>query len=224
MAGAVGPYSVAEGFPDQAMAAAAEAVAAARKSGHSFAIVYAVAYAGAAGRAVDRRRGARRGAWSICSSPMPAAIPRMEHWRLCFARVLRLRDGDEGEALIASFIEVPRGPASRLPVRRSDADADIPVPLPGAEPVGRAVEYAGAAARRCRVAALARRAGCRHGRGSEAAARPGDRARAVGIVVGTPRRHEPRAVVAASSGEPPRRVTCWLRHTGNSPRDSAPAT
>ena len=52
-----------------------------------------------------------------------------------FARVLKLRGGDEGEALIASFIESHRDPALIPPFADLDVNADIAVPLPRAEPI-----------------------------------------------------------------------------------------
>ena len=65
-----------------------------------------------------------------------------------FRRVLKLRAGDEREALIASFIESHWDPAHFPPFADLDVDADISVPLPGAEPGLCGMEYAGSVARR----------------------------------------------------------------------------
>ena len=121
-----------QGFPDQAMAAATDAITAARNSGHSFAMVYALAFGsvpialwtgdlGEAGRMIELL---------IAHS---AGNQRTEQWVRCFARVLRLRNGNESEALVASFIE-PR--VDVFPVHRiADlmSQESIPVPLSGPE-------------------------------------------------------------------------------------------
>ena len=60
---------------------------------------------------------------------------RAEQWLVCFARVLKLREGNEREALIASFIEPRLDTAGAPPFADLAPDANIPVPMPGAEPV-----------------------------------------------------------------------------------------
>jgi len=122
------------GFPDQATQAAAEAVAAAQKIGHSFPIYYAVVFAGLPialwTGAMDEVRhqldllGAHGG-----------GNQRIQRWVRCFGRLLELREGNEAEALIASFIE-PRADITDIhPLADLVAGASIPMPLPGAEPV-----------------------------------------------------------------------------------------
>jgi hypothetical protein len=62
-----------------------------------------------------------------------AGNQRTEQWVRCFAGVLRLRNGNESEALVASFIE-PR--VDLFPIHRiADlvAQETLPVPLPGPE-------------------------------------------------------------------------------------------
>ena len=65
--------------------------------------------------------------------PLNEVAQRTEQWVRCFARVLRLRNGNESEALVASFIEprVDVFPIHRIPDLLSQES--IPVPLPGAE-------------------------------------------------------------------------------------------
>src|SRR5262249_4907923 len=62
-----------------------------------------------------------------------AGNQRTEQWVSCFARVLRLRNGSESEALVASFMEprVDVFPIHRIPDLLSQES--IPVPLPGPE-------------------------------------------------------------------------------------------
>ena len=62
-----------------------------------------------------------------------AGNQRTEQWVRCFARVLRLWNGNESEALVASFIE-PR--VDLFPIHRITdlvAQETLPVPLPGPE-------------------------------------------------------------------------------------------
>ncbi len=54
---------------------------------------------------------------------------------ICFERVLRLRTDNERQALIASFIEMRSEGAFLPPFCDLPLDANIPVPLPGLEPV-----------------------------------------------------------------------------------------
>jgi hypothetical protein len=122
-----------QGFPDRATAAATDGITAARESGHPFAMVYALAFASVpialwigdtadAGRLIE------------LLIAHTAGNQRTEQWVRCFARVLRLRNGNESEALVASFIEprVDVFPIDRIPDLLSQES--IPVPLPGPEP------------------------------------------------------------------------------------------
>ena len=54
----------------------------------------------------------------------------MEAWAVCFARVLRLRAGNEGEALVAAFIEARADPPVIVPFAELALEAAIAVPLP----------------------------------------------------------------------------------------------
>ena len=123
------------GFPDQARVAANEAVAAAAKSGHAFSLCYAVCLAGlpVALWTGDMREARRLLDLFIAHA---GGIPRMEHRVPAFTRLLKLRDGDDGEVLIAWYIESHSDPALVPPFADVDANAHIGVPLPRAEPVG----------------------------------------------------------------------------------------
>lgn len=122
------------GFQDQAAVAAREAVAAARNSGRSFAICYAVAQAGLP---VTLWTGdldeARRQVDLVVTHGV--GNPRWEQLGICFERVLKLRAGNESQALIASFIELRSDGTFVPPFADLPPDANIPVPLPGSEPV-----------------------------------------------------------------------------------------
>jgi hypothetical protein len=122
------------GFPDQAIDAAAEAMAAARKIAHPFVISYAVAFAGlpVALWTGDMAEARRQLDLLVAHA---GGVQRMELRVRSFRRVLKLRAGDERQALIASFIESHWDPAHLPPFVDLDVDADISVPVPGAEPV-----------------------------------------------------------------------------------------
>jgi predicted ATPase/DNA-binding winged helix-turn-helix (wHTH) protein len=122
------------GFPDQAVAAAHEAVAAARNSGRSFPICYAVGQGGApvAFWTGDTDE-ARHMADLIAAHGV--GNPRMTEWSVCFERALKLRAGDDGEALIALLLEMAPDVTFPPPFADLAPDATIPVPLPGGEPV-----------------------------------------------------------------------------------------
>jgi len=122
------------GFPDQAMAAAREAVATARNSGRSFPICYALTQAGVpvalwTGDADEARH------MADLLAAHAAGVQRAEQWHICFERALKLRAGNEGEALIASLIEMVADAAFPPPFVDLASDANIPVPLPGGAPV-----------------------------------------------------------------------------------------
>jgi predicted ATPase len=122
-----------QGFPDQAMGAATDAITAARKSGHSFAMVYALAF-GSVPVALWTGDIAEAGRMVDLLIAHTVGNQRTEQWVSCFAGVLRLRNGNERESLVASFIE-PR--VDLFPVHEI-ADLlsreGMPVPLLDPEP------------------------------------------------------------------------------------------
>jgi tetratricopeptide (TPR) repeat protein len=122
------------GFLDQARVAANEAIAAAAKSGHSFSLCYTITLAGLP---VALWTGDIGEAWRLLDllTAHAVGIQRMEHRLPAFARLLKFRDGDEDETLIASFIESHSDPALIPPFADIDFNAHIEVPLPRAEPV-----------------------------------------------------------------------------------------
>ncbi|WP_158932469.1 winged helix-turn-helix domain-containing protein [Acidisphaera sp. S103] len=124
------------GFPDQAADAAAQAVAAARNTGNLFGIFYAVVFAGLP---IALWTGDLESALYRIDllDEYAAANRRVEELRTCFARALGLREGNEGEALVASFIESRVDQVSVPPFADLAFDANIPVPLPGEEHLDR---------------------------------------------------------------------------------------
>jgi predicted ATPase len=121
------------GLPDQAMEAATDAVQAARKIGHPYAMVYALAFGGVP-TALWTGDLAKAGRLIELLIAHTLGNQRTEEWVRCLAAVLRLRNGNESDALVASFLE-PRGelfPAHRFTELVSQEN--IPVPLPGPEP------------------------------------------------------------------------------------------
>jgi predicted ATPase/DNA-binding winged helix-turn-helix (wHTH) protein len=122
-----------QGFPDRATAAATEAITAARKCGHPFAMVYALAF-GSVPIALWTGDIADAGRLIELLIAHTAGNQRTEQWVRCFSRVLKLRNGSESETLVASFIEprVDLFPIDRIPDLLSLGS--IPAPLPGPEP------------------------------------------------------------------------------------------
>jgi predicted ATPase/DNA-binding winged helix-turn-helix (wHTH) protein len=121
-----------QGFPDQAMIAATDAITAARKSGHSYAMVYALAF-GSVPIALWTGDIAEADRLIELLIAHTAGNQRTEQWVRCFAGVLRLRNGNESEALVASFIE-PRVDLFPIhPIADLVSQESIPVPLPGPE-------------------------------------------------------------------------------------------
>ena len=108
------------GFPDQAVAAAREAVASARSSGRSFPICYAVGQGGAPVAFWTGDLGEARHMTDLLAAHA-VGNPRMTEWTVCFERALKLRAGDEGEALIALLLEMAPDVTFPPPVRRSRA-------------------------------------------------------------------------------------------------------
>ena len=109
-------------------------------------------------------------------------------------RALKSRAGGESGRQIASLIELAADAAFAPPFADLAPDANMPVPLPGGEPAD--VTWNTPEVPRG-DAELARRTRCRGG-GGETAACTGNRARAVGVVMGASRRHQSRAAVAPS--------------------------
>jgi predicted ATPase/DNA-binding winged helix-turn-helix (wHTH) protein len=122
------------GFPDQAMAAVTAATVEARNTGQSFPMIYAVSFAGVpvallAGAIEEARRQV------ALLAAHAVGNPRAEQWMVCYARILGLREGNEREALIASFIEARLDTALAPPFADLAPRANVPMPLAGQEPV-----------------------------------------------------------------------------------------
>jgi predicted ATPase/DNA-binding winged helix-turn-helix (wHTH) protein len=122
-----------QGFPDEALATAQQAIDAAHGENHWFSVCYVIYIAGCplslwVGNLAEAQRRlailVERGAGNAY----------VESWVRCFALTLRLRQGSERESLIASFIE-PRMDVSTVTWLASLGSApEIPMPLPGTEP------------------------------------------------------------------------------------------
>jgi predicted ATPase/DNA-binding winged helix-turn-helix (wHTH) protein len=117
------------GFPDQAAAAAAQSIAAAERSGHSFAMGYAMTFGTLPVALWTGAQEEVRRQLDLLAAHV-VGIQRMEDWRLCYGRALTLRQGSEAEALVAAFIESRADPAQAPPFAHLPIDAPVPVPLP----------------------------------------------------------------------------------------------
>jgi len=117
------------GFPDQAMAAATDATVEAHNTGHSFSMIYAVTFAGVpVALLTGAIEEARRQVDLLAAHA--TGNQRAEQWLVCYTRILELREANEREALIASFIEPRLDTAGAPPFADLVPGADIPVPLP----------------------------------------------------------------------------------------------
>ncbi len=122
------------GFPDQAKAAATEAVGAAAKSRHSFSLCYTISLGALPVALWTGDIGEAQRLFDLFVTHS-SGIPRMEQRVPAFARLLQLREGDEDAVLIASFIESHGDPALIHPLAGLDRNAGVGVPLPRDEPV-----------------------------------------------------------------------------------------
>ena len=121
-----------QGFPDQAMRATQQAIDAARPGEHPFSLCYALTlacvpvpmWAGALDEAVRRIDTlVEHGGWESAMKP----------WISCFAGVLRLRQGDERDALIAAFVEARIDLSSIADLAKMVSQAEKGVPSQSAE-------------------------------------------------------------------------------------------
>jgi hypothetical protein len=122
------------GLPDQAMAAAKQALTAALNGERSFPIIYVLTFAALPiafwnGDIAEARR------QLDLLAAHAAGNPRAEQWAHCFARVLRLRTGNESDALVGLFIESRIDTAFAPPFADLAPDETIGVPRPGAAPI-----------------------------------------------------------------------------------------
>ena len=122
-----------QGFPDQAMAFAREAIDAAQQADHWFSLCYVLYIAvcpfllwiGDLSE-VEHRLGTLL--------ERAAGNASMGRWERCYALVLRLRKGSEQDSLIASYFEPRLDLATASAVAAHASAGTIPVPLPDAEP------------------------------------------------------------------------------------------
>jgi hypothetical protein len=122
------------GYPDQATAAATEATVKAQDSGHSFPVIYAVTFAGAPVALLTGAIEEVRRQVDLLAAHAEGN-QRAEQWIVCYTRMLKLHEGNQREALIASFIEPRLDTARAPPLADLALGANIAVPLPGLEPV-----------------------------------------------------------------------------------------
>ncbi len=133
MAGQLARILWLQGFADQARAAAADAMMAARQGEHPFAAVYALTYASVPvalwiGEVEEARQQVDT---LIAYTP---GNPGTEQWRRFYAEVVRLRDGDEREKLIAAFLEARADHFSISTLTGLMSNGNVRMPLPGEEP------------------------------------------------------------------------------------------
>jgi hypothetical protein len=108
-------------------------VAAARQGAHPFAMVNALAYASVpVALWTGEVEAARQQVEELVAHTVGNS--GTEPWRLSYAGVIRLRDGDQRERLIASYLEPRVDLFSISPFAELLASGDIQVPVPEQEP------------------------------------------------------------------------------------------
>lgn len=121
------------GFADQAVVTAKRAMEAAQTSMRSFPICYAVSFGGLpvamwTGNVEEERR-------LLDLLVVHAAGNQiMQQWAIYFTRLLKLRGGNEADALVAAFIASSAVASIVAPFADLPLDAEFAVPLPRAEP------------------------------------------------------------------------------------------
>lgn len=122
-----------QGFPDQARMKATEALEKARITGHPLAVSYTLTIAAIPVALWSGAPGEAR-AYVALLAAQSKGNHRLELWARCLAGITRLRDGNTGERLIASFIEARVDVASIVSLAQMASETNTPVPLPGEEP------------------------------------------------------------------------------------------
>ncbi len=117
-----------QGFPDQAAAMLRQALAAAEQSGHWFSLYYALCFAGCP---LSLWTGNLAQTQQYLDMTLNRAAA--DRWRQCWALVLRLRQGGERGALIASALEPRIDLHTAREITALASAATIPVPRPGDE-------------------------------------------------------------------------------------------
>jgi len=114
-----------QGFPDQAVAMSAEAIEAAQRSGNRYAMSYVLTIAGCPVSLWTGNLAETQNYLNLIGSD-----GYTERARRCWALIMRLRQGDERDALIASFLE-PRVETSKYStIVALDSQPEIPMPTP----------------------------------------------------------------------------------------------
>jgi predicted ATPase/DNA-binding winged helix-turn-helix (wHTH) protein len=122
-----------QGFPERAVATAREAIEAAQKADHWFSVCYVTCIAAGqvslwVGDLVETQR------HIDVLTDRAASIAAMDQWKRCFAQIVRLRQGSDRDALVASFVE-PRLDLSTVVGLLAFVSAPaIQMPVPDAEP------------------------------------------------------------------------------------------
>jgi predicted ATPase/DNA-binding winged helix-turn-helix (wHTH) protein len=118
-----------QGYPDQALVATQDAIDAARQSGHLFPMFYALILAGLPIALWVGELEHAHGQLRVLGE-RGTGDPSMEPWVRCFAGVIRLRQGNEREVLVAAFaeasIDIP--PLRVLADLVSELEPDLPSP------------------------------------------------------------------------------------------------
>ena len=117
------------GLPDQAAATLQEGIEAARRTNHPYSMSYVLGVAGCAlsawvGNLDETRR------YLQVMTENAVNNPTLNQWRQCWQLILRLREGDEREALIAAHIEPRVDVSTFVGISALASASEIPLPEP----------------------------------------------------------------------------------------------
>jgi predicted ATPase len=122
-----------QGFPDQALASAREAIDAAEEADHWFSVCYALYIAACPLSLWLADLEMTRNYLGVLAD-RGAGNPGVDTFRRCYMLILRLRQGSEDESLIASFLEPRMDLSNTSEIAALQSAPAIPVPMPEAEP------------------------------------------------------------------------------------------
>src|SRR5262249_34076887 len=109
-----------QGFPDQALTMLGEAIDAAQRSVHRYSMSYVLTFAGCPASLWTGNLAKTQKYVTLLTEINPRDVA-IDEWTRCWMLLLRLRQGDERDALIASYIE----PRLDLPTRSQIAALDL---------------------------------------------------------------------------------------------------
>src|SRR5262249_8049487 len=121
-----------QGFPDHAIAMLGEAIDEAQRSVHRYSLSYVLTFAGCPASLWTGDLSETEKYVTLLTEISPRDVA-IDEWTRCWTLVLRLRQGDERDALIASYLEPRLDLPTRSQIAALDPGSAIATPSPTAE-------------------------------------------------------------------------------------------